>query len=125
MGHNSSTFYEYFNVIIRKKQTHSDLTDFLHATCFSPVISTFLQAVKNNRFITWSGVTPILITKHITNKIATVKGLLNQERKNLRSTKPSPRQYKKIHQEHKNNIKHLQTALPNRTTITKPLQKKT
>ena len=79
IGRNSSTLNEYLNVIIRRKQTHSELADFLHAACFSPVVSTFLHAVKNNHFITWPGLTPQLITKHLTKKIAAAKGHLNQE----------------------------------------------
>ena len=39
-------FNEHINVILRKKGTHSDPADFLHADFFSLVISTFIQAVK-------------------------------------------------------------------------------
>ena len=64
-----------------------------------------------------------LIAKHLTKKIATAKGHLNQEHKNLQSTKPSIQQCKKYIDNIKNNIKHLQTALPDRTTLTEALKK--
>ena len=122
-GRNSSTMNEYINVIIRKKQTHSDLADFLHAACFSPVISTFHHAVKNNHFITWPGLTPQLISKHLTKKIATAKGHLNQERKHLQSTKSNQPDYKKYIESIKNNIKRLRTSLPDGVSLADTLKK--
>ena len=35
-------------VIIKKKQTHTDLASYLHAACFSPVRSTFASAIAKN-----------------------------------------------------------------------------
>ena len=35
-------------VIVKKKQTHSDLAQYLHAACFSPVKSTFATAITKN-----------------------------------------------------------------------------
>ena len=34
------------SVIIRKRQTHTDLMEYLHASCFGPVKSTFIKAIK-------------------------------------------------------------------------------
>ena len=34
------------NVILRKRQTHSDLAEYLHAACFGPVQSTFTKAIQ-------------------------------------------------------------------------------
>jgi hypothetical protein len=75
------------NIIIRKKQTHKDLVTYLHACCFSPVKSTFQQAIKKGFFKTWPGLTTQLVEKHLTTSTATVKGHLVQERANLQSTK--------------------------------------
>jgi len=40
------------NVIIRKRQTKQQLATYLHATCLSPTPRTFIQAIKQNNFIT-------------------------------------------------------------------------
>jgi hypothetical protein len=71
-------------------KTKVDLVTFLHAACFSPATSTFLRNVKAGYFATWPGLTPELITKHLPKSIASVKGHLNQQHKNVRSTKPNP-----------------------------------
>ena len=75
------------NVIIRKDKTKHDLIRYLHACSFSPPITTFLKAVKNGNFVTWPGITEQLIKKYLTPSIATAKGHLDQERKNVQSTK--------------------------------------
>ena len=74
-------------VIIRKNQTHLDLVKYLHASCFSPVKSTFLRAIKNNHFTTWPGLTPQLVNKCLPAIIATELGHLNQQKQGLQSTK--------------------------------------
>ena len=74
-------------VIIKKKQTHTDLASYLHAACFSPVRSTFASAISKNFFKTWPGLTPELIRKHLPPVIATTQGHLHQERQHLQSTK--------------------------------------
>ena len=38
------------SVIIRKRQAHSDLADYLHAACFGPVKSTFIKSIKKGFF---------------------------------------------------------------------------
>ena len=70
-----------------KSQTKQDLARYLHASCWSPPISTFLRAIKNGNFLTWPGLTTQLITKHLPPSIATAKGHLDQESKNLQTTK--------------------------------------
>ena len=77
------------NVIIRKQTTKGDLAQYLHACAFSPAISTFLTAIKKGHFITWPGLTPALIKKHLPPSVFSAKGHLNQEMKNLQSTKKS------------------------------------
>jgi hypothetical protein len=71
-------------------KTKADLVAFLHAACFSPATLTFLRAIKAGYFATWPGLTPELVTQHLPNSITSVKGHLDQQRKNVRSTKPTP-----------------------------------
>ena len=75
------------NVIIQKSQTKADLAKYLHATCWSPTPSTFLRAIKNGNFITWPGLTTNLIRNHLEKSVNTALGHLDQERKNLQTTK--------------------------------------
>ena len=77
------------NVIIQKSKTKADLAQYLHACCFSPAPSTLIRAINNGNMITWPGLTPSLIRKHLEKSVATAKGHLDQEQKNLQSTKTS------------------------------------
>lgn len=75
------------NTIIHKNQPKQQLTVYLHAACFSPAISTFINAIKCGYLTSWSGLTTDLITKHLPPQIATIKGLLmDQEAQGLQST---------------------------------------
>ena len=82
------------SVIIKKKQTHTDLASYLHAACFSPVKSTFSQAISKHFFATWPGMTTKLINTHLAPVIATLQGHMHQERQNLQSTKVEIKDYK-------------------------------
>ena len=73
-------------VIIRKKQTHQDLVQYLHGACFSPVKSTWIKAIRNNNFTTWPGLTESLVNQHLPLSTATVQGHLHRERQKLQST---------------------------------------
>jgi hypothetical protein len=75
------------NAIIRKDQTKTTLATYLHASAGYPAISTFTKAIKNGNFLTWPGINNLSFTKHLEKSIATTKGHLDQERKNLQSTK--------------------------------------
>jgi hypothetical protein len=55
---------------------------------FSPTTTTLLQAVKNGHLATWPGMTPENITKHLPKSIATALCHLDQQHKNICSTKP-------------------------------------
>ncbi len=88
------------NAIIKKSTTHSELADYLYACCGSPPLRTFLRAIKNGNLITWPGIREVDFNKHLTKSIASAKGHMNQERKNLQSTKiifeptsPTPEEY--------------------------------
>ena len=77
------------NIILRKDKTKLELAQWLHASCGSPNKSTFVKAIEKGNFITWPGLSSNLIKKHLPMSEATAKGHLNQERKNLQSTKPT------------------------------------
>jgi hypothetical protein len=68
--------------------TLPELVQFLHAACFSPSTSTFLQAIQAGYLTTWPGLTAPIVAKYLPKSIATAKGHMDQQRKNLRSTKP-------------------------------------
>jgi hypothetical protein len=66
------------------KQEH---VQFLHGAAGYPVPSTWIKGITANNYTTWPGLESKLVTKHLPKSEATVKGHLNQQRKNLRSTK--------------------------------------
>jgi hypothetical protein len=76
------------NGAIRHAQTKQDLAAFLHACAFSPLPSTFLRAVQKGHFNPWPGLPPLLVTRHLSKSLATSKGHLRMQQKNLQSTKP-------------------------------------
>ena len=75
------------NAIIRKDLTKKQLVQYLYACCGSPVVSTWKKAIKNGNFITWPGIATLSIDAHLPASIASAKGHLDQERKNLQSTR--------------------------------------
>ena len=75
------------NVIFKLDSSKSKLADFLHGCLFSPCPSTLMQAIKNNHFGSWPGMNKINFKTYVQDNIATIKGHMNQGRKNLRSTK--------------------------------------
>ena len=77
------------NVIIRKDKTKMELAQFLHASCFGPTKSSWLKAISNNHFLSWPGLTSALVRKSLPLVDATECGHINQERRNLQSTKQS------------------------------------
>ena len=46
----------HINAIIRKNTSKSELAQYLHASCGSPAITIFLNAIKKGNFITWPGI---------------------------------------------------------------------
>jgi hypothetical protein len=73
------------NAILKiDKRSQSDLAQYLHACAYSsPTKSTFLTAIRNGHFTSWPGLTYDLINKHLITPIATSKGHLKQEQKNV------------------------------------------
>ena len=95
---------EKINVIIKKDNKKEELAQFLHAACFSPVLSTFIKAIDNGHFVSWPGLTSKLVKRHLKPSIATSKGHINQERQKLQSTKQSNLNYQDYIEKIKANI---------------------
>ena len=78
------------NVIIRKKANNQRSCKYLHTACGSPPISTFLKAIKDGLLQSWPGI-DLIKESDLSPTIATAKSHLDQQQKNLQSTKlPSP-----------------------------------
>ena len=84
---NISNKHESANIILQQDRTKSDYATYIHACMYSPAKSTLLQAIKKGYLVGFPGVTSELINKHLLPSPATAKGHLNQERRNLQSTK--------------------------------------
>ena len=77
------------NAVIRKDSTKKYLANYLYKCCFSPALTTFKKAIAKGNFLTWPGLEEKVIQQYLTESPATAKGHLDQERKNLQSTKLS------------------------------------
>jgi hypothetical protein len=82
--------YKHVANSVYEQTTKTALIDFLHRTCFSPVISTWIQAIESGFFTTWPGLTAEAVKKYLPKSLATAKGHLKASPKNLRSTKTTP-----------------------------------
>ena len=78
----NNTQSHFANGIIKKETTINDLINFLHAACFSPSPSTWIEAIKRNYFLGWPGLTAKAVRKYLTPSPATSKGRLDQTQKN-------------------------------------------
>ena len=65
----------------------ADLVQFMHRAAFSPIASTWNQAIDAGYFATWTGLTSALVRKYLPKSLATSKGHMRQDRKNIRSKK--------------------------------------
>ena len=95
------------NGIFRQDITKRKLAQYFHAAVFSPVKSTFISAINNGHFTSWPGLSASLISKHLPQSPFTVKGHLNQEKNNLRSTQSHQDLRDNIHprqEKHSHNI---------------------
>jgi hypothetical protein len=59
----------------------------LHAACFIPVKSTWIASIRNGHFTSWPGLTELAVEMHLSKSSTTVKGHLDHQRMNTRSTK--------------------------------------
>ena len=73
-------------VIIRKRQTHTDLAEYLHASCYGPVKSTFIKAIEKSFFKTWPGLSEKIVRKHLHPQVCTSK-------RTFVSISPAPTKY--------------------------------
>ena len=76
--------------IVTKDKTKTELAQYLHACAFSPAISTFQEYIKRGKFVTWPGIGNLNFQKLLRNQEATPLGHLDQERRNMQSTKEKP-----------------------------------
>ena len=81
------TFQHKALAIITKYKTKTELIQYPHGCCFSPTPRTFLRAIKNVNFLTWTGLNITNLILFLSASIATALGNLDQERANLQSTK--------------------------------------
>jgi hypothetical protein len=72
---------------VHGNNNQKDLINYLHTACFSPVMSTWITAIKNGNFSSWPGLTEYAVEKHLSKSTSTTKGHLNQQRQNARATK--------------------------------------
>ena len=75
------------NGVVKLDNTKTDLAQYYAATLFNPTESTLLSSIENNHFPSWPEFTQTLVRKHLPKKIETAQGHLDQESKNIRSTK--------------------------------------
>jgi hypothetical protein len=68
----------------------SDTIAYLHATCFSPVKDTWIKSIAAGDFSGWPGLSVNSVRKYLAKVDATVKGHMNQQRQNTRSTQTRP-----------------------------------
>ena len=65
-----------------------DIFKCLHCAVGSPAPTTWCEAIDNNHYATWTGLSLRLVCKHLPKSIATIKVHMQQIRQNLRSAKP-------------------------------------
>ncbi len=65
----------------------ANLVAFAHMAMFSPAISTLAEALRRGHLLEFAGLTLQQLLKHPPQSIAMIKGHLDQEQQNLRSTK--------------------------------------
>jgi hypothetical protein len=71
---------------VYEKRSISDTIAYLHAACFSPVKDTWIKAIAAGNFSGWPGLSVDNVRKYLARSDATVKGHMNQQRQNTRST---------------------------------------
>jgi hypothetical protein len=69
-------------------QLQRNTIKFMHAAVFSPTTATWTQAIDAGNFQTWHGLTSATVRKLLPKSMASAMGHRDQQRKNIRSTKP-------------------------------------
>ena len=85
---NTTTITHTANIIVQR-QSLQKLITYYYRCDLSPSKSTWIQAVKDGNFYTWPGLTTYMVQTYYPITAATAKGHVDQEQKNLRSTKPN------------------------------------
>ena len=83
----SRTVRHHAMVIITKDKTKKELIQYFHGFCFRPTTINFLKAINDGNFLTWPGLNNKPLLEHMHPSIAASLGHMDQERKNLQSTK--------------------------------------
>jgi hypothetical protein len=71
------------NGVIQNVNTKQDLAAFNHESAYSPDPYTFLWAIVRGHFHSWPGLTTNLVSKHLAKSLATSKGYLRMQQKNV------------------------------------------
>ena len=77
------------------KETVAERIAFLHWCAGSPPLSTFCKAIDAGFFRSWPQLTSKLVRKHMPTSVPMIKGHLDQQCKNIQSTKKPTRATKK------------------------------
>ena len=77
------------NILTSRDKTSYELANFLHACAGSPTIRTFQDAIRKNFLATWPGIHKLNMKFLIMDHTNISLGHLDQERKNIQSTKIS------------------------------------
>jgi hypothetical protein len=72
-------FQHQLNAIIHKDLANTQLAQYLHRCCGSPVTSTWTHAIHNRNFITWLGIETLSVDAHLPKSVASAQGHLDQE----------------------------------------------
>ena len=102
-----NTYLSKYNSFLKTNNiltTHKikDIINFYHACLYSPVKTTWIEAIKNGHFHTWPYLTVKNIKKYLNTSIATIKGHQRQQYQNTASTKYPEDTNEKL--EHRTNI---------------------
>ena len=75
------------NILTARDKCSHELANFLHVCAGSPTIHMFQDAINNNFLATWPGIDKLNMKYLITDHTNIALGHLDQERKNVQSTK--------------------------------------
>ena len=105
------------NGIIRQDTSKKELAAYYASTVYNMRPSTLIRAIKRNYLDSWPGLTASLISRHLPKSLASAKGHLDQEFKNLQST--STAEIEELPHQEPNNVKtqHMVAALIQSTDL--------
>jgi hypothetical protein len=83
---------QYAALAVNQSTRPADLVAFSHATLFSPPIKTLAEALRKEFIIGFPGLTKESLAKYPPQSMATIKGHLDQSRKNQKRKKSTQKQ---------------------------------